>query len=79
VHPRIRTLHFLRIYTKPTQNYIGAIAGHNRRPQIQEDDAMKMLLDSLIHQGPTWAAITTALLCAYVLLSSLSLSQPALF
>jgi hypothetical protein len=40
---------------------------------------MKMLRDSLIHQGPTWAAIAAALLCAYALFSSLSLSQPALF
>lgn len=39
----------------------------------------KMLPNSMIHQGPTWAAIATALLCASVLLSSLSLSQPALF
>jgi hypothetical protein len=69
----------LRIYTKSTRTYIGAIAGHDDRPQIQEHDAMKMLRDSLIHQGPTWAAIAVALLCAYVLLSSLSLTQPTLF
>ncbi|MAS40257.1 MAG: hypothetical protein CMK33_00900 [Porticoccaceae bacterium] len=69
----------MRIYTIQRQNYIGAIAGHHDRSQLQEEEAMKMLRDSLIHQGPTWAAIAAALLCAYALFSSLSLSQPALF
>ncbi len=41
--------------------------------------AMKMQRHHLIQQGPTWMAIATALLCAYVLLSNLSLSQPALW
>lgn len=40
---------------------------------------MKMLRDSLIHRGPTWAAIAAALLCAWVLFGNLQLSQPALF
>ena len=40
---------------------------------------MKMQRHHLIQQGPTWMAIATALLCAYVLLSNLSLSQPALW
>lgn len=40
---------------------------------------MKKLRDGLLHQGPTWAAITAALLCSYALTVSLSLSQPTLF
>lgn len=40
---------------------------------------MRKLRDSLIHQGPTWAFIAAALLSAYALIGSLSLSQPTLF
>lgn len=40
---------------------------------------MKALRDSLSHQGPVWATIAAALLCAWALFSNLHLSQPALF
>lgn len=40
---------------------------------------MKKLRDSLFHQGPVWAAIAAALLCAWALLVSLELSPPVLF
>lgn len=40
---------------------------------------MKMLRDSLIHQGPTWAAIAAALLCVWALFGNLQLNPPALF
>lgn len=44
----------------------------------QRHNAVKKLRDGLLHQGPTWAAITAALLCSYALTVSLSLSQPTL-
>ncbi|MGE3297672.1 MAG: hypothetical protein AB7I68_10015 [Porticoccaceae bacterium] len=40
---------------------------------------MNKLRDSLIHQGPAWAAIAVALLCGWALFVSLELSQPVLF